>query len=435
MLEAVSGWLEALVEVFRDQEGRLKIELIGGILAAAIISIFWRVLKVFIGLWRTVRAFFAARQRLLDLTTSLARLRKHGRWSEPVLSAERALQARQRDSIPVLMVANLKGGVGKTTLALNLGAYFAARRNKRVLFIDLDFQGTMSSTLTRLAGDEVASPRANHGRVTHLLADPYDETVAHQNIDARGRLRGVAVKTNDRSMKDALRDAAFFPTTDALADLEDWLMISWSSLRAPDDVRFRLARFLMTERVQRDFDLVILDAPPRDTTAGVNGLCAATHLVVPTKSDAFSTDGAFRFVERVAQLRERLTPHIRLLGFVTTMTDATWTDGRIAAEDARPRAAAERSLVRRVQEARIFVPGRLSLTPLRHCFDETSTFDVIGALYQRDRFQEHAGQTISYLEENDIRKIVDPIGDAVWRGLFPKEAGDGGPTYPEEQSA
>ena len=367
------------------------------------VRIFQALRWMFLRVWR----FFDARKHLERISASIARIKSSGRWSEPVLSAERELQLRQRRSIPILLVANLKGGVGKTTLAANLGAYFAARRQKRVLFIDLDFQGTLSSSLNNVI-KATRIPRS--GRVSSLLRDPFPDKRAVEFFESRSRLAGVKVATNEPGVRESLYSSAFFPTDDELADLEDWLMLQWSTLRAKDDVRFRLLRFLLSDIVQKEFDIVVLDAPPRDTTAGVNGICAATHLVVPTKSDAFSTAGALPFLERVAEFHDRLAPNAAMLGFVTTMTEAS-------ASEPRELTDAESALIESVATTPVGIRGARARRPISGYFPSSSCFDFLGALYQRKAFQDDAGASISYLTDSGIRGIVDTIGDEIWRRM------------------
>ena len=75
-----------------------------------------------------------------------------GHWSRPVDEASQRLVA-ERSTIPVLAVGNLKGGVGKTTLAANIGGYFGSTRGSdlKVLFLDFDFQGSLSTILNAIS--------------------------------------------------------------------------------------------------------------------------------------------------------------------------------------------------------------------------------------------------------------------------------------------
>ena len=371
-----------------------------------------------------ILGFFTARATLQRIQSNLQRIRSDGRWSEPVLSASRELQQRQRSSIPILMVANHKGGVGKTTLASNLGVYFAARRGMNVLFIDLDWQGTMSATFKRLLkGQETPE----HGFVRSVLRDPFPEDRVERLFEARGKLQSVRARARDVTVQDCLRSSAFYAADDKLADLEDWLMIKWASARrsleedeetgagrrtrrrlGDDDIRFRLLRFLLTDRIQKEFDIVVLDAPPRDTTAGINGLCAATHLVVPTRADTFSTAGAFKFMERVAELHDRLAPNAAMLGFVATM---------IANNENEPpsEARVREELVERVQNEAVAKRGVNSLKPIAGYYPAGSRFDFTPSMFHSAVFRDFAGLSIAYLESNDVRsQIIDAVGDALW---------------------
>ncbi|MEM9726269.1 MAG: ParA family protein, partial [Pseudomonadota bacterium] len=302
----------------------------------------------------------------------------------------------------------------------NLGVYFAAKRNKSVLFVDLDWQGSLSENLLALSEDKILPA----GRIETILKNPFPDRRANRYFEARGRLKGVQLRTN-ADFRDALRDSAFYLATDALADLEDWLLVKWSRLRkdiaeeelpdpdlehtpaSGDDVRFRLLRFLLSEKIQSEFDMVILDAPPRDTTAGINGLCAATHLIVPTRADLFSTNGAFKFIERVAQLKDQICPHLLMLGFVKTMVS------NFENEPDAERSARE-DLIQRVKNSPIARSGSQSLHPIPSHFPIGSRFDFTPALYHHANFRDAAGRTVAYVETNEIRtKIIDPIGDEI----------------------
>lgn len=219
-------------------------------------------------------------------------------WSRPVNSRTRKLQAQLAETrTPTLLIANHKGGVGKTTLALNFGAFMAQQRGRRVLFVDLDYQGSLSLTLRAMAGIEDVDFRA-----PQLFTDKVAKS-----------------GPSTRNIGRAMTGSAFVDSDEELRLLEEQLMMRWAVGVVWDDVRFRLLRFLLSEEVQRNFDLVVIDAPPRSTTAEINAIAAATHLLVPTKADLISARGAEKFLSEVHRLNRVLCPHLKLAGFVATM--------------------------------------------------------------------------------------------------------------------
>ena len=87
-------------------------------------------------------------------------------------------------------------------------------------------------------------------------------------------------------------------------------------------MRFRLVDVLLRLLSAGDappFDVVVIDAPPRSTTAEINGIAAATHLIVPTKLDRLSVEGVIQFIRQVTSLTEMRSKHLRNVGFVGTM--------------------------------------------------------------------------------------------------------------------
>jgi chromosome partitioning protein len=87
------------------------------------------------------------------------------------------------------------------------------------------------------------------------------------------------------------------------------------------DRRYLLARFLQSEAIRETYGLIILDSPPRLTAAAINGLCAATHVLVPTVLDRMSAEAVGFFLASAKRLRAKLNPGLELLGVVGVMTD------------------------------------------------------------------------------------------------------------------
>lgn len=200
-----------------------------------------------------------------------------------------------------MSVGNLKGGVGKTTIAANL-AIALVRSRLRVLAIDLDFQASLSITLPPSV---VPRQERADGGIHVLLNESYD--MFHD-----GRITAVGINhfANLRLVR----------TSFQLADVEDKLFAAFFLGARENDPRFALARKLANPRLKNDFDIVILDTPPRVTMASVNALCASTHVLIPTALTAVAQSGAVTFIEFLSNFRSHLCPQINILGVLPTFT-------------------------------------------------------------------------------------------------------------------
>ena len=207
------------------------------------------------------------------------------------------------NSIPILTVAAMKGGVGKTTLTANLAAVLDAK-GKRVLLIDLDYQGWLSHTVTAAANMAVKA------------------SAVDSLIDGSG--------TSEQLLNSVRELGTSLPNTKVLtcyyqfSDTETNVMIDWicdmRNGKKVDDVRFRLEALLHDRTVQDEFDIILIDAPPRFSTGAINAFCASTHLIIPTVLDAMSAEAAVYFSQDIAATRQKLFPDLELLGVVPSMT-------------------------------------------------------------------------------------------------------------------
>lgn len=206
-------------------------------------------------------------------------------------------QTAIRDSKPILLFANQKGGVGKTTLSANLAAAFAARGEK-VLVVDLDYQGSLTSLMR-----------------------------AQSNAQAGEMPSAVDLLLGD-SLPAHWPQIAINPVSDGLHYISCWysferlernLEYRWVLKDTEDDIRFRLSRALLSNDIQSRYDRVIIDAPPRMTTGFLNGFCSATHLFVPTVVDVVSAVAVGTFARAFRELRSALNPQIEFAGIIGTM--------------------------------------------------------------------------------------------------------------------
>jgi len=200
---------------------------------------------------------------------------------------------------PIITIANLKGGVGKTTLAANLGAFFS-QTGKRVLLIDVDYQGSLSNMLLSADGVLEVSSEVNK------LLEP-------------GRDAGT-FRSSAHKFKKILPGSAIVSAKYELATCENRLMIDYLLHEDDEDGRYRLAEVLLDKEVTKTFDIALIGAPPRLTAGTINALCASTHLLIPTVYDNLSAEAVGTFLNGVHVLKTRLNPCIDLLGVIGTLT-------------------------------------------------------------------------------------------------------------------
>ena len=182
-------------------------------------------------------------------------------------------------------IANQKGGVGKTTTAVNLSAC-VAQLGKRVLAIDIDPQGNMTSGLG-VDKDSVA-------------ASIYDLLI--NRTDAREAIIGTQIDGLD-----------LIPANIELAGAEVELV----SMMAREQV---LKRALYA--VQNDYDYVFIDCPPSLGLLTLNSLTAANTLMVPIQCECYALEGLSQLMNTVKLVRMHLNPELDVEGVVLTMFDA-----------------------------------------------------------------------------------------------------------------
>src|SRR4051812_39325291 len=191
----------------------------------------------------------------------------------------------------VLAIANQKGGVGKTTTAINLGTALAAI-GEQVLIIDLDPQGNASTGL----GIDRRSRR-------------------HSTYDV---LMGEA-SLSDAVLTTAVPRLSIAPSTLDLSGLE--LEVSQER-----DRTFRLRSALAPLRAQTpgvsEFSYVLIDCPPSLNLLTVNALAAADAILVPLQCEFFALEGLSQLLQTVEQVRTTLNPNLSIHGVVLTMFDS-----------------------------------------------------------------------------------------------------------------
>jgi chromosome partitioning protein len=184
----------------------------------------------------------------------------------------------------IVAIANQKGGVGKTTTAINLSAALALRGFKTLL-IDLDPQA--NSTMSYVD--------------VHSIARSLYEVLSDD-----GCLMGDILQPT------TVQNLWVAPSRIGLAKLE-------AKLVGEVDAHYRLKDRI--EPLRKDHDIVVIDCPPALGLLTVNALVAATHLVIPIQSSYFALEGTDDLLETVEKVRGRANPGLEIMGVLITMHD------------------------------------------------------------------------------------------------------------------
>jgi len=202
----------------------------------------------------------------------------------------------------VIAVANQKGGVGKTTTAVNLG-YALARCGHRVLLVDLD-------------------PQAN--ATVHLGLNPFDLNKAKRTI-YQALLRDVPLIEIIQPVMD---DLPFYCAPSSLS-----LAAADTELIAEPGGAFVLRETL--QNLLDPYDFVIIDCPPHLGLLTINALSAADQVLIPTQSEMLSAMGIPLLLETIDKIRRRSNPALRILGILPTMYSPRQTQDRATLAELR----------------------------------------------------------------------------------------------------
>lgn len=187
----------------------------------------------------------------------------------------------------VIAITNQKGGVGKTTTAVNL-AYYLAKMGKKVLLIDLDPQGNATSGL----GFDKQS-------LKYTILD-----VVRNGLP----LAQATVETSHKNL-------FLVPGTAHLANAEVEL--------ANADRRF--VRLKQALEAPHGYDYVLIDSPPSLSLLTVNGLIAANYVLLPVQAEFYALEGLSQLLETMQLVRKGMNPTLELLGVLVTMIDSRTT--------------------------------------------------------------------------------------------------------------
>lgn len=196
--------------------------------------------------------------------------------------------------LKVIAVTNQKGGVGKTTTAVNV-AFYLAKMGQRVLLVDFDPQGNATSGLG-------IDKRQLGKTIIDMVQDG-------------APLADCVISTKHKNLH-------LIPTTPHLANAEAELT------RAEQ----RFTR-LKTALQKADYDIILIDCPPALSLLTVNSLIAADYILLPVQAEFYALEGLGQLLETTQLVRKGLNPTLELLGVVLTMVDnRTTLSGQVQAE-------------------------------------------------------------------------------------------------------
>ncbi|MFN3603701.1 MAG: ParA family protein [Leptonema sp. (in: bacteria)] len=198
----------------------------------------------------------------------------------------------------IITIANQKGGVGKTTSAINISA-FLGKKNKKVLLVDMDPQGNASSGL---------------GLNIHKL----EKTIYEVLLGELSPLECI-VPTQETNVW-------ILPSNVNLAGLEVDLI--------EKENRNEQLKYILN-KIRNQYDYIIIDCPPNLGILTLNGLCASDGVMIPLQTEYYALEGITQLMRVIDRVQKVLNPGLILVGVILTMYDSRTTLSKMVVDDVK----------------------------------------------------------------------------------------------------
>ncbi len=312
-----------------------------------------------------------------------------------------------RKGATIITVGNLKGGVGKTTVAANLAAYICATKKRPVLLIDLDFQASLTNMML-LAIEEIGAPEVEGQSKT--IENLLTETAGLNDV-----------WRNQIHLLPKLDQAWIIPSNYHLSKRENKLLLDLLMQNDTTvDIRYRLANVLLRPEVREKYAAIILDMPPRMSVAAVNALVASHYFLVPTQLNRQSTEAVSQFLSMMSAIKKDMGLDLELLGVLANMTN---NPGSVSRDEHGEVQSTDLTGIERSEAARAFeaVDAAWKYKP--------RWSEVFGAQYmlsntfaKRVAVANAAGVDIAYIQATAaarqvVHTIFDPVAGEICRRI------------------